>query len=544
MPYEVKRDPEACSEDKPWSVRNTETGDVEGCHATEDDAKKHMAALQANVSDAPRTVPEQRTIDVDVKDIDTRGRTLHGYAAVYNVESEDLGGFRERIAPGAFSGVLSADVRALLNHDPSQVLGRTKSGTLRLRDEQRGLKFEVDLPDSPLGANVREAVRRGDIDGASFRFVVGEDEWQDDLRTVKSVKDLKDVTVATFGAYPAASVELRTRNHNVTQKENEAVSDETKNEERGEASPAGSLRVEERAEVAPFQSLTEAFRTRGFPGDVASVSWDEFRAVTWGGTINALNHEEVAGVPLGADQRYLWSAVPSVAVNAGVTSVDVFQQTARSLPAGTAVVRNIDAVTAKPEVGSTLNITTVPLKQVAAIETNIPNVYLERDELATVVETDLRLAVNEGFDRLVLDGLAASGFQAPGTDNILVSIRKAMTTLQGSGYNPDTLVLTPANSEAIDTMVSGISGGTADFVFGPGRFAPGTLFGLKVAVSKSTPAAVVLDSKANGKLYVSPISLARFEVDAGSTNRSNVRLEGHGAYGVERTAAAVRIAAS
>ena len=119
--------------------------------------------------------PEQRTIDVDVQDIDTRGRTLHGYAAVYNVESEDLGGFRERIAPGAFSGVLDADVRALLNHDPSQVLGRTKSSTLRLFDEQRGLRFEVDLPESPLGENVREAVRRGDIDGASFRFVVDRD---------------------------------------------------------------------------------------------------------------------------------------------------------------------------------------------------------------------------------------------------------------------------------------------------------------------------------------------------------------------------------
>src|SRR6266545_6073742 len=109
--------------------------------------------------------PEQRTIDVDVEDIDTRGRTLVGYASVYGAVSGDLGGFRERIAPGAFAGVLDADVRALLNHDPNEVLGRTKSGTLRLADEQRGLRFELDLPDSPLGQNVREAVRRGDVDG-------------------------------------------------------------------------------------------------------------------------------------------------------------------------------------------------------------------------------------------------------------------------------------------------------------------------------------------------------------------------------------------
>jgi phage head maturation protease len=85
--------------------------------------------------------PEQRTIDVDVHDIDTRGRTVHGYAAVYDVPSEDLGGYRERIAPGAFADVLGSDVRALLNHDPNEVLGRTKSGTLRLFDEQRGLRF-------------------------------------------------------------------------------------------------------------------------------------------------------------------------------------------------------------------------------------------------------------------------------------------------------------------------------------------------------------------------------------------------------------------
>ena len=119
-----------------------------------------------------RMASEQRTIDVDVSSLDTRGKTVVGYAAVYDVLSEDLGGHREKIAQGAFADLVGTDVRALLNHDPNEVLGRTKSG-LRLFDEQRGLRFELDLPDSPLGQNVREAVRRGDVDGASFRFEVG-----------------------------------------------------------------------------------------------------------------------------------------------------------------------------------------------------------------------------------------------------------------------------------------------------------------------------------------------------------------------------------
>ena len=180
----------------------------------------------------------------------------------------------------------------------------------------------------------------------------------------------------------------------------------------------------------------------------------------------------------------------------------------------------------------------------AAVAKDIPNVHLERDEVATVVETDLRLAVTEGLDSLVLTGLASSGLQAPGSDSTLVSIRKAITTIQASGYAPDMLVLTPAVSESIDVMVSGLTNGTAEFVFGAGRFAPGSLFGLNVVVSKGAAAPIVMDSSAVGKLYVSPISLARFEQDAGSTNKSTVRLEGHAAYGVERSPGAVRIAAS
>jgi hypothetical protein len=119
-----------------------------------------------------------------------------------------------------------------------------------------------------------------------------------------------------------------------------------------------------------------------------------------------------------------------------------------------------------------------------------------------------------------------------------------MTTIMNAGYNPDTLLLTPANAEALDVLVSGITGGTNDYVFAPANFAPGQIFGLNKRISKTIPAAAVVDSTALGKLYASPVSLARFEADAGTTNRSNVRMELNAVFGVERTAAAVRIAAS
>jgi hypothetical protein len=123
-------------------------------------------------------------------------------------------------------------------------------------------------------------------------------------------------------------------------------------------------------------------------------------------------------------------------------------------------------------------------------------------------------------------GLALMWPHRHAASSVLVSIRKAMTTIQASGYNPDTLVLTPANAETLDTLVSGITGADNDYVFGGGRFAPGQLFGLNVRISKSVPAPVVVDSTAFGKLYSSPITLARFEQDAGATNQSTVRLEG------------------
>lgn len=184
------------------------------------------------------STPQRRTIDVG--ELRADGRRLYGLAAPYNSPSRDLGGFTEIYAPGAFSDVLRTDpdVHLLVNHDVNSVLARTKSGTLRLRETDRGLEFDADLPDSPIGENVRAAVGRGDIDGASIRFVIDAESWEGDQRTVEKVSELADITVATRGAYPEARVELRT--HETSLRTTDRTVRPT--EQRAEIGPSGELR--------------------------------------------------------------------------------------------------------------------------------------------------------------------------------------------------------------------------------------------------------------------------------------------------------------
>lgn len=382
---------------------------------------------------------------------------------------------------------------------------------------------------------------------------VARDEWRGDVRHIHSIAALRDVAIVTSPAYPTAAVEVRSQPEEATVP-TETAAEATPTETPTEATEArtapesapGTLRVEDRNAATPRRGLADEFRSRGFPAELAVMPWEEFesRAVTWSASVDVLAQVRRDGVPLGFDTRYAWPAFPRVGVTAGTTSVAVVQQTARSLATAANVIRAIDATSTKPESGSTLNIVTVPLKQVASIQTNVPNVYLEQATVNTVIEQDLRLAINEGLDKLVLDAIAGAGFQAPGTDQLIVSIRKCITTLRNAGYSPDVLLLTPAADEALDVLTSGIAGGVADFVFAAGQFSPGTIFGLARRVSKTVPAPVVADSSALGRLYASPVSLAKFEANNGTTNTSNVRLELNAAFGVERIAAAVRIAAS
>ena len=166
--------------------------------------------------------PELRMINVDEAEMrvdeSSEGPKITGYAAVFNRKSQDLGGFQEIIRPGAFRKVIeSADIRALFNHNPDFVLGRVQSGTLRLEENTKGLRFEITPPDSQLVRDmVIEPIKRGDIDGCSFSFNVTEDgeRWQRQgdemmLREVLEVGNMRDVGPVTYPAYLNTSVNVR-----------------------------------------------------------------------------------------------------------------------------------------------------------------------------------------------------------------------------------------------------------------------------------------------------------------------------------------------
>jgi hypothetical protein len=291
------------------------------------------------------------------------------------------------------------------------------------------------------------------------------------------------------------------------------------------------------------EPLYEAFRSAGFArGEPAEIPWTEFRAITWTGSVDNLNSPRKNAGYLGYDTRYAYQALPSVGVDAGVTSISLLTQTARTLATPANVIRAIDAVTAKPETTETLTVATVSLKQLASVVSDVPNIFLENNQAGSIIENDLKLAITDALDDLVRQAVAASGFQAPGADPLLVSIRKAMSSVMSSGYSPDTLILRPADAETLDTLRT--SGSEAFYVFAAGNFAPSELFGLRRYISKTVAAPIVMDASAFGKLYASPLKLQTFEQDAGQTNKSRVRIEMNAQVGVERQAAAVRIAAS
>lgn len=149
--------------------------------------------------------------------LQSNGKLLHGYAAVFNSEAT-LPGFSEVIRPGAFAKSLAtgSNIRALYHHQGDALLGTTRGGTLELREDGKGLAFKLTLPDTTHGRDLAVLVERGDVAGCSFGFVVrqGGDRWEKRggklIRELLAV-DLQEITITADPAYQDTTLALRTR---------------------------------------------------------------------------------------------------------------------------------------------------------------------------------------------------------------------------------------------------------------------------------------------------------------------------------------------
>tara|TARA_Y100000401_G_scaffold3481_1_gene2477 strand:+ start:651 stop:1775 length:1125 start_codon:yes stop_codon:yes gene_type:complete len=167
------------------------------------DMEKRIFNIETNI--------ERRDVDGVTKDV------VVGYGSVYNSRSNNLGGFYEYIEEGAFTDELieRSDVRALINHDASLILARSKNGvgTLKLNADKNGLRYEFDLPDLSYAKDLAVNMANGNLSQSSFAFTVAEDEWStndagENIRTVKKIDNLYDISIVTYPAFNQAEADL------------------------------------------------------------------------------------------------------------------------------------------------------------------------------------------------------------------------------------------------------------------------------------------------------------------------------------------------
>lgn len=157
---------------------------------------------------------QRRALQTEVRAAHGNPRRLEGYAATFGTAAR-VGNFVETIRAGAFAASLASqrDVLALVDHDPSQLLGRTRSGTLRLSEDARGLAFALDMPDTQTARDVLGLAERGDLGGMSFGFNVaaGGEQWDGDHRELTAVDLMEISVIQSWPVYDGTIVEPRAR---------------------------------------------------------------------------------------------------------------------------------------------------------------------------------------------------------------------------------------------------------------------------------------------------------------------------------------------
>lgn len=204
-----------------------------------DDEKQRLAVCNTQLENKKNNNNmEKRIFNIETRvDSTEDGRDLVvGHASVYDSRSNNLGGFYEFIERGAFTEELIAnsDVRALINHDPNLILARNTSGTLNLTADERGLKYEFEMPETSYGKDLAISMKRGDISQSSFAFTVAEDEWSTDaegnnIRTIKKIAELFDISSVTYPAYSHAESDLVVAKRGLKEYQ-ESLVEETKEE--------------------------------------------------------------------------------------------------------------------------------------------------------------------------------------------------------------------------------------------------------------------------------------------------------------------------
>lgn len=172
---------------------------------------------------------QMRTASTEFATRDDNGAlAIEGYFAVFNSNYDIAPGLSESIAPGAFDNTLSGDIRALINHDTTLVLGRTKANTLQLRVDNHGLWGHIDInPNDTDAMNLYNRVQRGDVDQCSFGFdiISEETDFREDGSihwTIKEV-ELYEVSPCTFAAYEETNIAARTKERDeLIKRKNEA----------------------------------------------------------------------------------------------------------------------------------------------------------------------------------------------------------------------------------------------------------------------------------------------------------------------------------